>query len=585
MSAIGVKLSCPWRVMSFGILLVVYAALTSCGPTTAIAAPNPGQVVIKLRDLDPRVKRAIGRVLETGERATLDQGKLSFQACENGHRVSIWAPGYYIKMFPCNGSLPGYYEISMEPIDPVDNPGYLWVSADPRFNSILGCGKCHSDASLLNEYPEWNIDGHSRAFVSQPFWTTYLGTNVNRTPGQRTRWGFTQDGSRYRLPPDPTQPDYGPGYQLDYPDSSGNCAFCHAPAAIGATHQEVNLTPLINSSWGERVNAATEGVTCDVCHKAIDVALDSQGLPYMDRPGILSFSFLRPNTGGQFVAGPWSHLTTSMGDIRRTCDPIFSESSFCAACHYAKFSGVEIYGSYKEWLDSPYSKSDAGFRSCQDCHMPSTQAVKGTSPAARGACSPENISFRNFNHNMMHRDNTGYPVLVKESATVTVNARKEEGKIKVDVAVVNMRAGHKLPTDSPLRHLILVVEARDENGRLLTQVEGPIIPAWGGTGNQPEDYAGRPGVIYANILQDRDTNMVPAVAYWNPIIPAWPGSDTRLRPKEYILSQYSFIAQSHGDVTITANLFYRYAFIEIMRQKGWQQPDVLVNWDDHIVPE
>jgi hypothetical protein len=136
-----------------------------------------------------------------------------------------------------------------------------------------------------------------------------------------------------------------------------------------------------------------------------------------------------------------------------------------------------------------------------------------------------------------------------------------------------------------LRHLILVIEARDENDRLLTQVEGPIIPEWGGTGTQPEDYAGRPGVIYGNILQDKDTNLVPAVAYWNPTIPAWAGSDTRLRPNEYILSHYSFIAQSHGDVRITARLFYRYAFIEIMRQKGWQQPDVLVNWDDYIVPE
>lgn len=217
--------------------------------------------------------------------------------------------------------------------------------------------------------------------------------------------------------------------------------------------------------------------------------------------------------------------------------------------------------------------------------MPSTQPEEGTASAARSACSAENTAFRNFSHNMMKRDNTGSPILLQGAATVTVNAKKEDGKIKVDVGVVNNKAGHKLPTDSPLRHLILVIEARDENGRLLTQVEGPIIPAWGGVGTQPEDYAGKPGVIYANILQDKDTNMVPAVAYWNPITPAWTGSDTRLRPYEYVLSQYSFIAQSHGAVRVAAKLFYRYAFIEFMRQKGWQQPDVLINWAERIVPE
>lgn len=586
MSTTGAKLSFRWRVMSFGALLLVYAALSACSSEVAVAAPDPGQITIKLRNVDPKIKIAIARVKETNESASLEQGKLTLQACDRGHTVSVWAPGYSINMFQCNGSFPAYYEISLERLNAQDNPNYAWTPADARFNSILGCEKCHSDASkLLNEYPEWNVDGHARALLSPLFWSTYLGTNVHRAFSQETVWGFSLDGGRFRMPPDASKDYFGPGYQRDYPNSSGNCAFCHAPTAIGATHQEVNLAPFIEGSWGERVNVVTEGVTCDVCHKAIDVSLDSQQLPHIDRPGILSLSFLRPAAGAQFVAGPWSHLDVSMRDVIRTCDPIFGESQFCAPCHYAKFSGVEIYGSYKEWLDSSYSKRDAGFRSCQDCHMPSSQPVEGTASAARGACSPANTSFRNFSHNMMNRDNTGSPILVQGAATVTVDARKEEGKIKVNVAVVNTRAGHKLPTDSPLRHLILVVEARDENDRLLTQVEGPTIPAWGGTGNQPEDYAGQAGVIYGNILKDQDTNFVPAVAYWNPIIPAWDGSDTRLRPNEFILSQYSFTAQSHGEVRVIARLYYRYAFIEIMRQKGWQQPDVLINWDDHIVPE
>jgi hypothetical protein len=581
--AAGVKLRKFRRASSFSILLLICAALTSCGPETAVAAAKSNQLTIKITNLNPKVKMAVARVIETKEAAALEHGKFELSACAPGQTISIWAIGYYIKTFRCDGRLPPEYSIELELLNPADDPNYAWVAADIRFDSIFHCKLCHSDSFQdLNEYPEWEIDGHSGAFANPYFWTTYLGTNVNRALGQKTIWGFSPDGSKFRLPSDPNL-DYGPGYQLDYPDTSGNCAFCHAPAAVGATHQEVNLAPLIKDSWGQKVNAASEGITCDVCHKVIDVTLDSQKLPYTDRPGILSFSFLRPTSGLQFIAGPWSHWVTSVADVKRTCAPIFSESSFCAPCHYAKFAGVEIYGSYKEWLDSPYSKPGQSFRSCQDCHMQASQQINGITKAAPAACSPEDDSFQNFSHNMMNRDNVENPVLVQGAAAVEIDASRGEGKIKVNIKVVNTGAGHKLPTDSPLRHLILVVEAKDINGMLLSQVDGPRIPDWGGTGNQPEAYAGKPGVIYANILKDKDTNGIPAVDYWNPTAPAWKGSDNRLVPNEDALSQYFFVAPSHGEVTITANLIYRSAFINIARKKGWSVRDILVNWAQNII--
>lgn len=145
------------------------------------------------------------------------------------------------------------------------------------------------------------------------------------------------------------------------------------------------------------------------------------------------------------------------------------------------------------------------------------------------------------------------------------------------VQVENTGAGHKFPTDSPLRHLILLVEAKDQNKMPLAQVAGPTIPLWGGVGsNAEEDFAGRPGVIYANILKDRDTNEMPTIAFWNPTVPAWDGSDTRLEPNTPVQSEYSFAVPSNGTATLTARLIYRYAFIEIIRQKGWQPNDIIV---------
>jgi hypothetical protein len=184
---------------------------------------------------------------------------------------------------------------------------------------------------------------------------------------------------------------------------------------------------------------------------------------------------------------------------------------------------------------------------------------------------------------MMKRANTGSPILVQGAATVKLNVRKDEGKIKVKVTVVNEKAGHKFPTDSPLRHLILVVEARDTNGQWLAQLEGPRIPDWGGANNQVGGYAGQPGEIYANILRDKNTGTVPAVKYWDPTVPAWKNSDTRLEAHKQVSSNYSFLAPAHGDAIITARLFYRYAFLNLILENGWSLQDILVNWDEDIV--
>jgi nitrate/TMAO reductase-like tetraheme cytochrome c subunit len=581
----GVYLRFLWRVIYLNILLVVPFAISSCIPAVPASAantnnpslPETGPVIVKIINANPAIKTALARILETRESDTLDQNKLAFSACLNGQHISVWAPGYYIATIACNGSFPAEYQIQLEPLNAADDPNYAWIDADLRLNPTFNCAGCHSNPSLgLDEYTEWNVDAHSRAFVTPYFWTTYLGIDLNGNLGQQTHWGISGDGGKLRLPPDPMQADYGPGYQLDYPNESGNCAFCHAPAAIGATQQSTNLTSLIYGSWGNRVNVASEGVTCDVCHKAIDVSLDDHQLPYVERPGILSFSFVRPTPGLQFIAGPGSHLAISNPNVKRTCAPLFSESKFCAACHYGKFSGIEIYASYKEWLDSPYSQQNQNFRSCQDCHMPSPEPLGNTPPSERGACSEPNQKFRDFNHNMMKYgpdpDNSfrTIPLIVKDAATIAIDKIVlGGGQVTFGVTVVNSGAGHKFPTDSPLRHLILLVEVRDTNNNLLTQVGGPMIPRVGDS-----DFVGLAGQVYANLLKDKDTNVIPTIAYWNPVDPAWQNADTRLVPGVPVRSDYAFAAPSNGSFVITARLIYRNAFSDIANKKKWPIMDI-----------
>lgn len=456
----------------------------------------------------------------------------------------------------------------------MDNPNYAWVDADRRFIPELSCETCHKNPSLeLNEHTEWSVDGHSSVFTDPYFWNVYMGTNLHGNPE------ITDDL----------------GFRLDYPNENGNCAFCHAPASLQLLQRGTDWASW-NGQWPQgRVSVETEGITCDICHKVKDVKIGADGRPIADQPGVLSFDLARPNSGEFLYIGSWpDHMPgvpESVGGVQHltACYPIFGEGKFCAACHYGKFYDTVIYNSYGEWLASDYSKQEINgvenpmYRSCQDCHMTPSEPINQSSWKARAACSSENRSFRDFSHNMMKRDNTGVPVLVEDAATVKIEASKELGKIKVAVTVTNTRAGHNLPTDSPLRHLILVVEARDKNDKLLAQVAGDRIPDWGGVGNQPQDYAGKPGVIYANVLKDKVTNTVPAVSHWNLIVPAWDGSDSRLPPFKGVTSDYWFVAPTRGGVKISARLWYRYAFIDIMRQKGWDRPDKLVNWADVIL--
>lgn len=600
MRAVGGGVTRAWRVIYLGTLLLLYIALSSCDSTVSAGSPQatitPQTDSVKVKILNSKIRAAIIHVVGTNQTDSMDQNILAVSYCADNQYISVWAPGYYLGEIDCTGDPKTEYSIKLTALE--DNLNYNWIAADSRSGSANNCANCHATIQGQTEYLEWNKDGHSKVFLNPYFGNIYMGKNIYGNASEVTVWSILGNGQRIRLSPNLLLPYYGPGYRLDYPENYGNCAYCHAPAAVNSSKQEVDLAGWSNIS-GSHINVVTEGVTCDICHKVTDIILGDDKLPYTDRPGVLSMSFVRPNFTELFVVGPRPYPLTKDASAKQTCSPVFSESEFCAACHYGKFSDVEIYGSYREWLDSPYSlkyldsgngektKENKDYRSCQDCHMLSPGQIGDTLPSQRSACSETNLNFRDFNHNMMKygpdpkNPSQEIPLLIKDAAKLTVVEPSIEGEqIIVRVTVENVGAGHKFPTDSPLRHLILVVEAKDENGTLLTQVDGPRIPSWGGGGNQAEDYAGHPGEVYANILKDKDTNIAPTVAYWNPTDPLSQGSDTRLIPKQPKYSEYSFAAPAYGFTAITVKLMYRYAFIELARQKGWNRPDILVTSED-----
>jgi hypothetical protein len=146
--------------------------------------------------------------------------------------------------------------------------------------------------------------------------------------------------------------------------------------------------------------------------------------------------------------------------------------------------------------------------------------------------------------------------------------------VVVQVDITNDKTGHHVPTDFPLRHLILLVRATDADGDPLAQLDGPMVPEWGGVGDYAQGYyAGLPGKGFAKILEELWTEISPSGAYWNPTRVL---EDNRLAAFATDTSFYTFTAPTEDEVTVEVVLLFRRAFKDLMDQKGWDVPDILM---------
>jgi Carboxypeptidase regulatory-like domain len=577
-----------------GALLVAFLAALGLGfsedqaGASAAAAPTPGapaQTVTlsgHVRDQAGPVAGALVRVEATENKTTTSaNGLFTLRNVDSWAPITVtaWITGYYVgwAALKPNGpeiSAGAPVSITMKRHYTGDNAQYDWFS----FNGVQGsasCGLCHP------QNVEWQADAHSQSAVNPRFLSMYSGTNLNGQHGQQTKF----NAAGVPLPPDPGQPYYGPGWQLDFPGRAGNCAACHTPLASkipntancgwSGCHTDVTsgfsngVVPPGPSPLNLTGNAA-EGITCDFCHKIGDVYLDPKTkLPLPDLPGILGYRLYRPTGGDQLFFGTFDDIPR-----RDTYLPLQKESAFCAPCHYGVFGGVVgvgsvangtvIYNSYGEWLKSPYSDPRTG-RTCQDCHMPPATYDHIVFPGQGGVKRDPN---QIHDHRML---GVGDARLMQNAVTLTTTAQREGGQVVVDVSVTNDKTGHDVPSDAPLRAMILLVQAVDAVGHPLALTGGPVLPAWTG------DLAGLSGRTYAKILRDDWTGDEPAAAYWRPVTIV---ADTRLAPFAADRSRYTFaLPAGDGTASIQAQLLYRRAPQELMAQKGWTDADFLMAHD------
>ena len=256
--------------------------------------------------------------------------------------------------------------------------------------------------------------------------------------------------------------------------------------------------------------------------------------------------------------------------------PLIAQSQFCAACHYGIFWNTLVYDSYGEWLQSPYSNSQTG-KTCQDCHTPAPTLLDGKvlTNVAPGKGGVERDPLAIHAHTFPGASSQS---LLQNALTMNVDARRLTGQqanqVSVTVKLTNDKTGHDIPTDSPLRHLILLVEATDSQGLPSTLLQGETVPDWGGVGDPRQGYyAGLPGKAFAKVLAELWTEISPTGAYWNPTRLV---SDNRLAPYASDTSGYVFAVPTSAEATIHVRLLYRRAYRSLADQKGWNIPDILM---------
>jgi hypothetical protein len=562
----------PSEPLTRGQAAYLLAALITDVLDPVAFAPGPDGVSGVVRTASGSVvKGAIVTVRATGIHTVSDgQGRYVLRGLDPAGPavITAWASGHFIGASdPVSPGASGV-DVTLHILPGGDDSSYQWVSAFGTQSGSSNCERCHSSAvsetggagavvGALLPFDEWVKDAHAGSATNIRFLTMYTGTDANGNKSPLTRHVWDKDYGLRPLPPDPNLPYYGPGYQLDFTKTSGNCATCHVPVA--ALNDPYGVDP------SKVEGVAAEGIGCDFCHKVWDVKIDpATGLPYENAPGVLSLEMMRPGPGHQFFAGPYSDVAP--GDD--TYSALQKESLYCAACHSAKFWGTQIYDSYGEWLGSSYSDPSTG-KTCQDCHMPSVGSVL-VARAAVGGNVRDTASVRS--HLMPGATDVA---LLQNAVTLDVQAKREAGKVSVVATVTNDKTGHHVPTDSPLRQVLLVVQATGPDGKSLGLLQGPVLPDWAGEGANPAEgrYGGLPGRAYAKILREPWTGIEPSGAYWNPTVIV---SDTRLAAFKSDESTYSFAVPSGGAVSVKVTLLFRRAFLELAEQKGWDVPDIVM---------
>ena len=418
-------------------------------------------------------------------------------------------------------------------IDPTRNRGH----------DVWNCGNCHR-----NSYEEWKLSRHA---VSAKNVITRAVYEKDFLPALK-RGEATGD--------------------------EGLCAACHAPSA--ALDGKV-------ARLGEIKGVHAFGNHCDFCHKI-------HHTENLDAPGVRgSLKLGRPSPDDHSVLGPIKRVYGALADsdyafMGPVYNPYFATGALCAGCHqYTTANGLPALDTYNEWRS--WAARQTVHKSCQGCHMPTGTSMEGKRLARRICVN----GLRRPNEEQIHDHSFLGRELLTDALSLRVSAKSNAGILVVDTEVLAKNVGHRVPTGSADKHLLLVVLALDGNGKPYALSAGPRVPDHaGGFGDgdplvldakeldarvERGDFARFPGREFAQVFADRKGRT--HVPFWRA---AKLVEDTRLQPDRPVRNRFAFLVPEQDKVTVRVELYHRLRFKrhdvakDITKGAGYRPLDRLV---------
>ncbi len=372
-------------------------------------------------------------------------------------------------------------------------------------------------------------------------------------------------------------------FKQDHPDQNGNCALCHNPEAALDENGGVNLT--------RKRFEKTNGISCDFCHKIESV--DQNPL----KQGVEGLNIFRLCKGQNDVRfGPLKDPVQPGKNEELRYNSLYKTSLSCAKCHDGSNGNIQIYSTFTEWLNSPAAKKGV---QCQNCHMaPRKNANVIVDNPVKAIHELPQHKERPYHQIHSHSFLTEDPFSFrKKYVDLTVETRHrrvsmtDRDTLIVTCKVENNNFGHSFPTGSPMRNVILLVEAKDKNGNNLKLIKGPRLPNYAG------NLKNKPGKLFAKILSETNSEYarkhgesginfrkiakelgIPAQDWWNVFVL----SDTRIKANEQDISVYEFDVVGNGrdhslQTEITVKLIWRNTWPGLARLKGFKlKEDILL---------
>lgn len=274
------------------------------------------------------------------------------------------------------------------------------------------------------------------------------------------------------------------------------CLPCHAPAAVY----------MQDARWEKKTS--WEGVTCDFCHSVRSIR-QGPGLPFVVEAGSVK-------TGPLKGAKPTAHDAAYSA--------AYTSSTLCAPCHqYVNDKKFDVLTTYAEWQASAYPGKET---TCQTCHMRTSTGHIVDPKVQRTSTSALNLHEMPGGHSVSE---------LNRALLAQIQAERHGNAVDVVVTVTNRGAGHMLPTGSPLRAIVMVVEADNAAGARQSATRTFARVAVDANGQELTDEA----AVFQRAVR--------AV------------SDNRLAPGERRTERFSFPMPTTAPVRALARFYYRYA--------------------------